>query len=132
MSALSIKKLDLSFYYRPFTADCQQRRTVEREYGLGRLRTDLLVLWPTPKEMQKVVIELKLLRKSLEQTIEQGLAQTVEYLDRTGTTEGHLVIFDRSVGKFWEEKLFSAKNANIRGIASLFGDVEDMQKTSLP
>lgn len=79
---------------------------VEREYGLGRLRTDLLVLWPTPEGRQKVVIELKLLRKSLEQTVDQGLAQTVAYLDRTGTTEGHLVIFDRSVGKPWEEKLF--------------------------
>ena len=79
---------------------------VEREYGLGRLRTDLLILWPTPSGMQKIVLELKLLRKTLDKTIEQGMLQTIEYLDRTGTAEGHLVIFDRTAGKAWDEKIF--------------------------
>ena len=79
---------------------------VEREYGLGRLRTDLLILWPTPAGMQKIVLELKLLRKTLDKTIEQGMLQTVEYLDRTGTAEGHLVIFDQTAGKAWDEKIF--------------------------
>lgn len=79
---------------------------VEREYGLGRLRTDLLVLWPTPAGMQKIVLELKLLRKTLDKTIEQGMMQTAEYLDRTGTAEGHLLIFDRTPGKAWDEKIF--------------------------
>ena len=32
---------------------------VEREYGLGRRRTDLLVIWPYPGGVQRVVIELK-------------------------------------------------------------------------
>ncbi len=79
---------------------------VEREYGLGRLRTDLLILWPTPAGMQKIVLELKLLRKTLDKTIEQGMMQTAEYLDRTGTAEGHLMIFDRTPGKAWDEKIF--------------------------
>ena len=79
---------------------------VEREYGLGRLRTDLLILWPTPAGMQKIVLELKLLRKTLDKTIEQGMMQTAEYLDRTGTAEGHLMIFDRTPGKTWDEKIF--------------------------
>ena len=79
---------------------------VEREYGLGRLRTDLLILWPTPAGMQKIVLELKLLRKTLDKTIEQGMMQTAEYLDRTGTAEGHLMIFDRTQGKTWDEKIF--------------------------
>ena len=47
---------------------------VEREYGLGRLRTDLLVLWPRPqgseREAQRVVIELKLLNGTLEKTLD--------------------------------------------------------------
>ena len=34
---------------------------IEREYGLGRMRTDLLVIWPYPGGLQKVVIECKLL-----------------------------------------------------------------------
>ena len=79
---------------------------IEREYGLGRMRTDLLVIWPYTGGMQKVVIELKVLHKTLEQTLTAGLEQTWAYLDRCGADEGHLVIFDRTPGKPWEEKLF--------------------------
>ena len=79
---------------------------VEREYGLGRRRTDLLVIWPYPQGVQRTVIELKVLYKSLEQTIAEGLEQTWAYMDTTGTTDGHLVIFDRTPGKAWEERIF--------------------------
>jgi len=79
---------------------------VEREYGLGRMRTDLLVLWPFPDGRQKVVIELKVLYKSLEKTIADGLPQTHAYMDRCGTSEGNLVIFDRTENRPWEEKIF--------------------------
>jgi len=79
---------------------------IEREYGLGRMRTDLLVIWPHPQGVQRAVIELKVLYKSLEATLAQGLVQTWEYLDRCGAAEGHLVIFDRTPGRPWEEKLF--------------------------
>jgi hypothetical protein len=79
---------------------------IEREYGLGRMRTDLFVWWPYPGGVQKVVLELKILYKSLEQTITAGLEQTRAYMDRCGTAEGHLVIFDRTPQKPWEDKLF--------------------------
>ena len=140
---------------------------IEREYGLGRMRTDLLIVWPvqsapgpvlrpfgkltaqddrnpghpepfdtappsvrpelveghrgpqdrpvegpapgqakSPAATQKVVIELKILHKSLEKTIADGMAQTAAYMDRTGTADGHLVIFDRDPEKPWEEKIF--------------------------
>jgi hypothetical protein len=79
---------------------------IEREYGLGRMRTDLLILWPHPAGMQKVVIELKLLHKSIEQTLAKGLEQTWDYIDRWGAEAGHLVIFDRTPDKAWEEKLY--------------------------
>jgi hypothetical protein len=86
---------------------------VEREYGLGRKRTDLLVIWPVgsdnllcAEEIQKVVIELKILYKSLDKTIEEGLRQTYEYMDKCGTDEGHLVIFDRRENVSWDEKIF--------------------------
>jgi hypothetical protein len=84
---------------------------IEREYGLGRMRTDLLVTWFHPGGVQKAVIELKLLHKSLEQTLQTGLQQTWEYLDRCGAGEGHLVIFDRTPGKSWEDKLFQREEA---------------------
>ncbi|MBF0468731.1 MAG: hypothetical protein HQK61_07590, partial [Desulfamplus sp.] len=44
--------------------------------------------------------------KSLDKTIKDGVRQTLEYMDRCGTDEGHLVIFDRTRGKSWEEKIF--------------------------
>lgn len=79
---------------------------IEREYGLGRMRTDLFLAWSHPSGVQKVVIELKLLHHSLEQTLAKGLEQTWEYQDRCGAEEAHLVIFDRTEGKPWAEKLF--------------------------
>ncbi len=85
---------------------------IEREYGLGRMRTDLLVIWPYPGGVQKVVIELKVLHKTLEQTLTAGLEQTWAYLDRCGADEGHLVIFDRTPGKPWEEKLFQRQESS--------------------
>lgn len=79
---------------------------VEREYGLGRRRTDLLVIWPYPKGVQRAVIELKIVYGSLERTLAEGLEQTWAYMDRCGTEEGHLVIFDREPDKPWEHKIF--------------------------
>jgi len=84
---------------------------VEREYGLGRRRTDLLVIWPYDDVVQKAVIELKLRYGSLEQTIEEGLAQTWAYMDRCGTDAGHLVIFDREADKSWDEKIFTREGS---------------------
>ena len=82
---------------------------VEREYGLGRMRTDLLIVWPAdapPDRTRSMVIECKLLHGSLERTIREGLEQTRAYMDRCGAVEGHLVIFDRTPGNAWQEKLF--------------------------
>ena len=90
---------------------------IEREYGLGRRRTDLLVIWPvggrdgeTPagpgRETQKVVVECKVLHRSLDKTLREGLAQTRAYMDRCATAEGHLVIFDRHEDRTWDEKVY--------------------------
>jgi len=79
---------------------------VEREYGLGRQRTDILVIWPYQKGIQQAVIELKLLYDSLETTIQKGLAQTWEYMDKCGTKEGYLLIFNRSETTTWQDKIF--------------------------
>ena len=82
---------------------------IEREYGLGRMRTDLLIEWPAHEHApnrRRVVIECKLLHGSLEQSVRRGLDQTRAYMDRCGAAEGHLVVFDRTPGKPWEDKLF--------------------------
>ena len=72
------------------------------------MRIDLLIEWPVAGDasIQKAVIECKLLYKSLEQTILAGLDQTAAYMDRCAASEGHLVIFDRTAGKLWDDKIF--------------------------
>ena len=84
---------------------------VEREYGLGRGRTDLMVLWPIPKGEQRVVLELKLIRekKSPKTVIQEGLAQTAKYMDYCGTKEGHLLVFDRRKGIAWDDRIYHRK-----------------------
>ena len=82
---------------------------VEREYGLGRMRTDLLLVWPAgapPERTRRMVIECKLLHGSLAAAVSAGLEQTRAYMDRCDAAEGHLVIFDRTEGKPWQDKLF--------------------------
>ena len=80
---------------------------IEREYGLGRGRTDLLVLWPReagqPSELwERFVVECKVLRdsdrKSLAWTVERGVEQTLGYMAKCGAEEGHLVVIDRRTG----------------------------------
>ena len=80
---------------------------IEREYGLGRGRTDLLVLWPReagqPSELwERFVVECKVLRdsdrKSLAWTVERGVEQTLGYMAKCGAEEGHLVVIDRRAG----------------------------------
>ena len=83
---------------------------IEREYGLGRSRTDLLVQWPLDQKqgfhgsVQKIVIELKIQHKSLETTITAGLEQTYEYNQRVGCQEAHLIIFNRDPDTTWDAK----------------------------
>ena len=80
---------------------------IEREYGLGRGRTDLLLLWPRapgqPSDLwERFVVECKVLRdadrKSLAWTVERGVEQTLGYMAKCGAAEGHLVVFDRRAG----------------------------------
>jgi hypothetical protein len=88
---------------------------IHREYGLGRKRTDLLVVWPprqhvhastSPAEAQRFVLELKRIHHSLERTISEGLQQTSDYMDRCAGSEGHLILFSKDRNESWANKLF--------------------------
>ena len=84
---------------------------IDREYGLGRKRTDLLIRKPLTDgyggPVQRIVLELKIKRGALEEVIEDGLRQTADYMDRVGAVdEGHLIIFDRSKEKSWNERIW--------------------------
>ncbi len=87
---------------------------IEREYGLGRGRTDLLIVWPQGNRTRRFVIECKILHKSLEQTIAEGIEQTAGYMDRCAAEAGHLVIFDRGDSP-WTDKIFH-RHALVNGV----------------
>jgi len=85
---------------------------INREYGLGRKRTDLFIEWPLDEKqglhgpIQRVVIEIKLRRGALETVIAQGLEQTADYVRRVGADEAHLMIFDRETNQTWDERIW--------------------------
>ena len=84
---------------------------IDREYGLGRRRTDLLIRKPLTDHyggpVQRIVLELKIKRGDLDTIIEKGLQQTWEYMDTVGAVdEGHLIIFDRTKEKSWDERIW--------------------------
>ena len=79
---------------------------IEREYALGRGRTDLLIVWPQGGRERRFVVECKVLRKGLERTIAEGVEQTRGYMDRCGAEAGHLIVFDRTPDRPWADKIF--------------------------
>ena len=84
---------------------------IDREYGLGRRRTDLLIRKPLTDgyggPIQRIVLELKIKRGDLDKVIEEGLIQTSDYMDLCGSVdEGHLIIFDRTEKKTWDERIW--------------------------
>ena len=85
---------------------------IDREYGLGRGRTDLLITNPLTARyggpFPRIVLELKIFRSNMEETITKGLQQTVEYMDKCGgmINEGHFILFDRRANRHWEEKIW--------------------------
>lgn len=73
---------------------------IDREYGIGRGRIDLLVRWPYcdaggKPAWQREALELKVWRDKAKDPLGQGLMQMDGYLDRVGLDTGVLVIFDR-------------------------------------
>ena len=99
---------------------------IEREYGLGRGRTDLLVLWPReagqPSDLwERFVVECKVLRdsdrKSLEWTVDEGVKQTLGYMKKCGAEEGHLVLIDRRAGADERRRSEGAEDRRAEGEA---------------
>jgi hypothetical protein len=75
---------------------------IDREYGLGRRRIDLLIRWPYEpdekegqRQWQREAVELKVWRDKKPDPREEALSQLDVYLDRMELERGWLVIFDR-------------------------------------
>jgi hypothetical protein len=96
---------------------------IEREYGLGRKRTDLMVLWPglggnpfDPHGKQRIVLEVKRIRArdGAEAVRREGLHQTAAYMDTCNATEGHLLLVDQRPDRSWDERVYQ-ENAEYEG-----------------
>jgi hypothetical protein len=75
-------------------------QSVDREYGIGTGRTDILVRkpWTGPDGMpalQMEAIELKVRTAKTGDPLPEALIQLDGYLSRCGLDDGHLLIFDR-------------------------------------
>ena len=81
---------------------------IEPEYGLGRGRVDLLLVWPQGERVREFVVECKVVRDKdgLESTVSEGVEQTAGYMDRCAAEAGHLVVIDQRAGRSWEDKVF--------------------------
>ena len=99
---------------------------IEREYGLGRGRVDLLIMWPQslpPEEsggvrVREYVVECKVVRMGdgLESTVRDGVEQTAGYMARCAAEAGHLVVIDRREGRSWEKKVFRRQHRSQDGV----------------
>lgn len=84
---------------------------IDREYGTGRQRIDLLVRWPYrdgdgTRVWQREAVELKVWHPGQGDPLAKGLAQLDEYLARLGLGHGTLVVFDRRPeAPPWEERV---------------------------
>jgi hypothetical protein len=74
-----------------------------RELAAGTGRADLCVVY----ENHKYPIELKIRRS--EKTYNEGLVQTMQYMDTFGCNEGWLIIFDQRSETSWDNKIFTKK-----------------------
>ncbi len=73
---------------------------IDREYGIGRGRLDLLIRQPYKDQngnraVQREALELKVWRNKEKDPLAEGLSQLDRYLDGLDLTTGVLVIFDR-------------------------------------
>ncbi len=77
--------------------------TIDREYGVGRGRIDLLIRWPFTdpigqRALQREALELKVWAPGRPDPLDKGLEQLDAYLASLGLDEGVLVLFDRRPG----------------------------------
>lgn len=76
---------------------------IDREYGVGRGRIDLLLRWPLgpsggARRWQREALELKVWAEGRPDPLPKGLEQLDGYLAQLGLDRGTLVIFDRRPG----------------------------------
>jgi hypothetical protein len=100
---------------------------ITREYALGRKRTDLLIEWPLdPAQgmhgpLQRIVIELKILRGPLQTTIDQAVPQAISYTQAVGANQTHLIIFNRDPHTPWTNKIWHHTQTHNKVTVEIWG-----------
>ena len=97
---------------------------IDREYGVGRGRVDLLVRWPYrapdgSRTVQRRALELKVWRPRQKDPLQKGLEQLDGYLARLGLGQGVLVIFDRRRKNVRPPRFLDAKTPSGRAVRLL-------------
>lgn len=71
--------------------------------------------------LQKIVVELKLVRTALETVIADGLKQTAECADKCGADEAYLVVFDRRPDRSWDECIWQRTGSHAGRTINVWG-----------
>ena len=74
---------------------------IDLDEVLGLIRDERYFVLHAPRQTGKTSALL-----ALERTIAEGIEQTRTYIDRCAAEAGHLVVFDRSPERSWEQKVF--------------------------
>ena len=97
---------------------------IDREYGIGRGRIDLLIRYPYRKAdgtqaVQRRALEIKVWRAGQANPLKKGLEQLDDHLARLGLSRGTLVIFDargkvaRKAARFEEMRARSGRRVRV-------------------
>ncbi|MDR0518074.1 MAG: hypothetical protein LBH25_13635, partial [Fibromonadaceae bacterium] len=89
--------------------------SISREMALGKNRADICIEW----EEQKYPIELKLYKSV--KTVKESTEQILKYMERVGSKEGWVVIFDRTPKKSWSKKLYMKEVKQAGKKITIFG-----------
>jgi len=71
--------------------------------------------------LQRIVLELKLVKKAPEAQERQGLAQTAGYARQVGADEAHLVLFDRRAEVPWDARIWQREAVQDGVTVSVWG-----------
>ena len=92
---------------------------------------DLAVIWPVrpggadtaAAGEQCIVVECKVVRRGrgLDATLREGLEQTAAYRDVWDAEAGHLVVFDQTPGRSWEEKVYRREESFADRLVTVWG-----------
>jgi hypothetical protein len=89
--------------------------SISREMALGKNRADICIECGE----QKYPIELKLYKSA--KTIKESTEQILKYMERVGSKEGWVVIFDRTPKKNWSKKLYMKEVKQAGKKITIFG-----------